>query len=173
MSFVMRKGEVRVLGSQELGARSPGNVVTAGPWTARDAYIAETAVTIDRLSAKIERLERREEVLVQRVAELVEHAQQTSRFQSLAESLRNSRDYKLDEMSRLVKELRARIDAIEGPRVDFNGLTYKSFIAVDRKLTELSDVLVRKATPARRRIAHLAMGLVVMTFGVVIAGQVL
>ncbi|MBN8911787.1 MAG: hypothetical protein J0H65_06960 [Rhizobiales bacterium] len=122
--------------SQDLGVAS--NVVTGGPWTARDAYIAETAVILDRLTAKIERLERQEEALVRRVAELTEHAQQVNRFQALAESLRNSRDYKLDEVFRMVKEVRGRVEAIEGPRTEFNGLTHKTFGAIDRKLAELS-----------------------------------
>jgi hypothetical protein len=124
--------------------------VTAGPWTGRDSYIAETAVTIDRLTAKIERLERQEDALAKRVAELVEHAQQANRFQALAESLRNSKDYKLDETLRLVKDLRGRIGAAEGPRADFNGLTYKSFVAVDRKLTELSAGQAREADRSGR-----------------------
>ena len=104
----MRKGDVSMAKTHDHGAKSSGGVVTAGPWSARDSYVAETAVTIDRLTAKLERLERREDALKQQVAELQEHAQQSTRFQSLAESLRNSRDYKLDEMVRLVKELRAR-----------------------------------------------------------------
>jgi len=164
-----------VLGSQELGAKSSGGVVTAGPWIARDNYVAETAVTIDRLTAKIERLERREEALAKRVQELVEHAQQSSRLQSLAESLRNSRDYKLDEMIRLVKELRARIDAIEGPRADYGSLTHKSFVAVDRKLAELSAALMRKRRPGvrlRLMVRNLFLGLVAVAAGLTIAGQV-
>jgi outer membrane murein-binding lipoprotein Lpp len=169
----MRKGEVRVFGSQELGAKGSGGVVTAGPWNARDAYIAETAVTIDRLTAKIERLERREEALAKRVAELVENAQQANRFQSLAESLRNSRDYKLDEMVRLAKDLRARIESMEGPRTAYNGLTHKSFAAVDRKLNELSAVLVGEAGPVGRLHARaLLAGAAAVVAGMLIAAVI-
>ena len=123
--------------SQDIGA--PSTIVTNGPWAARDTYIAETAVTLDRLTAKIERLERQEEALLKRVAELTEHSQQATRFQALAESLRNSRDYKLDEVFRLVKDVRGRVDAMEGPRAEFNALTHKTFSAIDRKLAELSE----------------------------------
>ncbi len=126
-----------MLGTQELGAKSPGNVVTAGPWLARDSFVAETAVLLDRLAAKIERLERREEALHAKVADLIEHTQQSGRLQALAESLRNSRDYKLDETVRLMKELRGRVDAIEGPRSDYAVLTHRSFVAIDRKFAEL------------------------------------
>lgn len=137
-------------GSQDAGAKGAGSVVTAGPWTARDSYIAETAVTLDRLSAKIERLERREEALKAQVAELHEHAQQSTRFQALAESLRNSRDYKVGEVLRLVKDLRARLEVVEGPRADFAGLTYKSLVSVERKLVELSTAQTRHADLAGR-----------------------
>lgn len=135
--------------SQDLGARGPGGVVTAGPWSARDSYVAETAVTLDRLSAKIERLERREEALKAQVGELLEQSQQSGRLQALAESLRNSRDYKLDEMVRLVKDVRGRLDLLEGPRPEFNALTCKSFISVDRKLAELAAGQVQGTRPAR------------------------
>ncbi|MCC7251489.1 hypothetical protein [Hyphomicrobium sp.] len=138
--------------------------MTAGPWSTRDTFIAETAVTIDRLTAKIERLERREDALAQRVTELAEHAQQASRFQSLAESLRNSRDYKLDEMIRLVKDVRGRVDALEGPRPDYNNLTHKSFIAIDRKLAELSAAQAREADRAGRlQPGSLAIGFLAAT----------
>jgi hypothetical protein len=132
-----------VLGTQELGAKGPGGVVTAGPWIARDSYVAETAVLLDRLAAKIERLERREEALHAKVSDLFEHAQQSGRLQSLAESLRNSKDYKLDETARLMKELRARVDAIEGPRSDYALLTHRSFVAIDRKFAEFSAALAK------------------------------
>ncbi|MDQ8698652.1 hypothetical protein [Hyphomicrobium sp. LHD-15] len=135
-----------MLGTQELGAKGAGNVVTAGPWLARDSYVAETAVLLDRLSAKIERLERREEALHAKVADLIEHTQQSGRLQALAESLRNSRDYKLDETVRLIKELRGRIDAIEGPRSDYAVLTHRSFVAIDRKFAELA---AQQAKPFR------------------------
>ena len=171
--FVLRMREVGVSGSLELGARGPGGVVTAGPWVARDAYIAETAVAIDRLSAKIERLERREEALAKQVAELIQHAQQTSRFQALMESLRNSRDYKLDEMMRQLKDVRARVETMEGPRADYNSLTYKTFIAVDRKLAEIEVALSRPAPTGRRRLAVLAAAVTATAFALSVTTGVL
>lgn len=159
-----------MLGSQELGARGPGGVVTSGPWAHRDNYIAETAVTLDRLTAKIERLERREDALKKQVAELIEQAAHASRLQALAESLRNSRDYKLDEVLRQVKDVRNRLDAMEGPRSDFNGLTYKTFAAIDRRLGELSvrDNRLPGFTFGRWA-ACLVVGLVTVT-GVAVGG---
>jgi phage shock protein A len=165
--------EVCVRRSQDVGAKSPSNVVTGGPWTPRDAYIAETAVTLDRLTAKIERLERQEEALAKRVAELTEHAQQAGRFQALAESLRNSRDYKLDEVFRLVKDVRARVEAMEGPRTEFNALTHKTFSSIDRKLAELSAGQAREADragqlqPGSVAIGFLAAAVAVSFLGLV------
>lgn len=125
-------------GVQDLGSRDPNGVVTAGPWLARDGYVADTAIAIDRLTAKIERLERREEALQKQVAELVELSHQSGRFQALAESLRNSRDYKIEETTRQVRDLRGRIDAIEGPKGDFASRTHRTLVDVNRKLAELS-----------------------------------
>jgi uncharacterized protein YoxC len=150
----------------------PSNVVTGGPWTARDAYIAETAVTLDRLTAKIERLERQEEALLKRVAELTEHAQQVNRFQALAESLRNSRDYKLDEVFRLVRDVRGRVEAIEGPRTEFNGLTHKTFGAIDRKLAELSAERSGLRWVGQLQPAGVAIGMVAVTAVISLVGLI-
>lgn len=160
--------------TQGLGAGGSGGVVTAGPWSARDSFVAETAVAFDRLAAKIERLERREEALKAQVGELLDHAHQAHRFQALAESLRNSRDYKLDEMVRLMKDMRARVEAIEGPRAEFNALTYKSFIAVDRKLGELATADAREARLSARlqasnvMVGVLGVALLAMTGGLLL-----
>jgi chromosome segregation ATPase len=148
-----------VLGVQDLGSRDPNGVVTAGPWLPRDGTVADTAITIDRLTAKIERLERREEALQKQVAELVELSHQAGRFQALAESLRNSRDYKIEETTRLVRDLRGRIDAIEGPKGEYSGRTHRTLVAIDRKLAELSEARAEAgcASKLRRRIASGAL----------------
>lgn len=149
-----------MLGSQDLGSRNPSNVVTAGPWMARDAYVAETAVTLDRLLAKVERLERREEALNTRVMELTESAQQATRLQALSESLRNSRDYKVGELTRQIKDVRARLDGIEGTRGAAGGLQFRTLADIDRKLGELSALERRTETMARRlAAAHICVGL--------------
>jgi outer membrane murein-binding lipoprotein Lpp len=159
--------------TQDLGAKVPKGVVTAGPWAGRESYIAETAVTLDRLTAKIARLEQREEALERRVAELLEQSDQAQRFQALAESLRNSREYKLDEIMRQMREARARVDALEGPRAEFKGLNHRNFIAVDRKLAELSAALNRSYFPAWLPAGGVAACFFIATMGALIAGRVL
>lgn len=155
---------------RDSGAKTSGGVVTTGPWASmRDGYIAETAIAIDRLIARVERLERREAVFEKQIADLLSHAHQASRFQALAESLRNSRDYKLDEIMRIAKDLRGRLDAVEGPRADFQKITYKTFAAIDGKLTELAARAARNAAVGRRaRI----LGLVALLAAVCVAAAV-
>lgn len=156
-------------GSFEIGAKGSDNVVMAGvvmtgPWPQREA-LAETSAhdsaTIDRLTAKLERLERREEALQKQMSELVEQSHQAGRLQALAESLRNSRDYKIDDVLRQVKELRARVEAIEGPRAEFAGAAHRSLVAIDRQLAELMVPVV--PVPARRGLRGWVLGGVLMT----------
>jgi chromosome segregation ATPase len=115
-------------------------VVTQGPWLGRDGFVAETAVQFDRVQASIARLERDLEKTRQSLAEMAEEANRTRRFQSFEDTLKNARDNKLEILQRGVRELKARLDAIEGEKSTFVGLTYKSFEAIDKKLSELSAV---------------------------------
>jgi phage shock protein A len=121
-----------------LNANDQSGVVTTGPWVARDGFVAETAVKMDRFQAKIERLEHQTELMKQHMAELIDNAQQANRFQAFEESLRNSREYKIDDVFRSVKDIKARLDHIEGSRTAFTGLTYKSMDVIDKKLMDLS-----------------------------------
>lgn len=126
-----------------LQSNEQSSVVTAGPWTTRDGYVAETSIKLDRLQAKLDRLEHQNDGMKQDVAVLVEKAQQASRFQAFEENLRNSREYKLDELVRSVRDLRARIEQLEGPRTKFAGLTYRSLDVVDKKLNDLNALQMK------------------------------
>jgi hypothetical protein len=118
-------------------AGEQSGVVTPGPWVARDGFVADTAVRLDRLQAKIERLEHQGELVKHHIEELMDNAHQANRLQAFEESLRNSREYKIDDLLRSVKDVKGRLDQIEGGRSIFNGLSYKSFEAIDKKLTDL------------------------------------
>jgi len=113
-------------------------VVTQGPWLGRDGFVAETAVQFDRVNAAIARLEREAEKARQTIAEMAEEANRARRFQAFEETLKNSRDYKLTDMQRGFRDLKSRLDGIEGGKTAFAGLTYRSFEAIDKKLAELS-----------------------------------
>ncbi|HUJ37320.1 MAG TPA: hypothetical protein VLW88_06550 [Hyphomicrobium sp.] len=128
-------------------------MVTQGPWLGRDGFVAETAVQFDRVQASIARLERDLEKTRQSLAEISEEANRTRRFQSFEDTLKNARDNKLAILQRGVHDLKGRLDAIEGEKSTFVGLTYKSFEAIDKKLSELSAVqaLVERAENTIRR----------------------
>ena len=139
-------------------------VVAQGPWLGRDGFVAETAVQFDRVNGSIARLERELEKSRQIVAEMAEEANRTRRFQAFDETLKNSRDYKITDLQRGFKDVKSRLDAIEGDKGTFVGLTYKSFEPIDRKLVELGalQTKVEKAEAAARRNATLffaALGL--------------
>lgn len=139
-------------------------VVAQGPWLGRDGFVAETAVQFDRVNGSIARLERELEKSRQIVAEMAEEANRTRRFQAFDETLKNSRDYKITDLQRGFKDVKSRLDAIEGDKGTFVGLTYKSFEPIDRKLVELTalQTQVEKTEAAARRNATLffaALGL--------------
>jgi len=118
-------------------------VVTHGPWLGRDGFVAETAVRFDRVQASIARLEREAEKAQRVVEELAEEVRLMHRFESFEQSMRNSRDNKIKEMEQGFQDLKARLEAIQGKRSTFVGLTYKTFESIDKKLAELSGLQAR------------------------------
>ena len=118
-------------------------VVTHGPWLGRDGFVAETAVRLNRVEGAIARLEREAEKAQRRADELAEEVARVRRFESFEESLRNSRVYKFKDSQKAFRDLKARLDAIEGTKSTFVGLTYKSFESIDKKLAELSALQAR------------------------------
>jgi hypothetical protein len=146
-------------------------VVAQGPWLGRDGFVAETAVQFDRVQASIARLERELEKSRQLIAEMAEEAGRTRRFQSFEDTLKNSRDYKLGDLQRGLRDLKVRLDAIEGERSTFAGLTYKSFEAIDKKLTELSTVqgLVARAETSVRRSTMLLIAVAALALAAIAA----
>ena len=144
-------------------------VVTQGPWLGRDGFVAETAVQFDRVQASIARLERELEKSRQTIAEMAEEAGRARRFQSFEDTLKNSRDYKMSDLQRCVRDLKARLDAIEGEKSTFVGLTYKSFEAIDKKLSELSamQALIERAETNVRRSTMLFIAVAAFAFAAV------
>jgi len=126
----------------------------------RDGFIAEAAVQFERIAGTIARLERELERSRAAIDEMTEEASRNKRFQAFEVSLENSRDYKITDLQRTCKDLKGRLDAIEGDRSKFAGLTYRSFESVDRKLAELADVQaqIERAAGAARRNEVLFLG---------------
>lgn len=113
---------------------------STGKWVGRDGFVAEAAVQFERIGGTIARLERELEKSRQTIAEMAEEANRNKRFQAFEVSIENSRDYKITDLQRCCKDLKGRLDAIEGDRSKFAGLTYRSFEPVDRKLAELGSL---------------------------------
>jgi len=143
-------------------------VVTKGPWLGRDGFVAETAVQFDRVNATIARLEREMEKSRQALAEMAEESNRARRFQAFEETLKNSRDYKITDMQRGYRDLKSRLDAIEGDKSTFVGLTYKSFDAIDKKLAELA-ALQAQFEKSERNVRRNAMLLAAAAVVAVIA----
>lgn len=131
-----------------------------GKWVGRDNFIAEAAVQLDRVNATVARLERELEKSRVTIAEMAEESSRTRRFQAFETSLENSRDYKITDLQRCTKDIKGRLDSIEGERSKYAGLTYKSFEAIDRKLAELSalQTSLQDAETAARRNEMLFFG---------------
>lgn len=138
-----------MLGASEFSVRDQGAVVTQGPWVARDSSASETALQVERLCAKLARLEHQGEVVNHHVTTLMDNARQATRFQAFAESLRNAREFKIDELQRTVRDVRARLEQVQGPKSKQSSLTYKSFETVDEKLRELAALQGRVASIER------------------------
>jgi septal ring factor EnvC (AmiA/AmiB activator) len=135
-------------------------VVAQGPWVGRDGFVAETAVQLDRVNASIARLERELEKSREALAALQEEANRTRRLEAFEETLKNSRDNKITELQRSCRDLKARLDTIEGDRSTFAGLTYKSFAAVDQKLAELVSLQERIDRSERKARRYAMLGAV-------------
>jgi chromosome segregation ATPase len=146
-------------------------VVAQGPWLGRDGFVAETAVQFDRVNATIARLEREVEKSREALAEMAEEANRVRRLQAFEETIKNSRDYKITDLQRWCRDLKQRLDLIEGDKSTYIGLTYRSFVAIDRKLAELSALQTQfeqSERNARRylMIAGIAAAAAVVGFGV-------
>jgi hypothetical protein len=119
--------------------------VTTLPRGGRDGFVADTVLRLDRLDAALSRLERDSEQARVAMVALIETAGEAKRLRAFDESLRNSREYKLDEIAR-------RLDRMEGDHAAFAALPHQSFEAVNKRLQELSQIEVTVArTEARMR----------------------
>jgi chromosome segregation ATPase len=115
-----------------------GNIISL-PRTG-DGFIAETAIKLDRLQAIVTTLDHETRESKKALSELTDVADRARRTQAFEESLRNAREYKIDELVRSCRDLKTRLDHIEGNRARFMSLPHNSFEEVNRKLSELDSV---------------------------------
>lgn len=146
-------------------------VVAKGPWLGRDGFVAETAVQFDRVNSMIARLERELEKSRKTISEMAEEANRVRRFEAFEETLKNSRDYKITDLQRGVRDLKTRLDAIEGDRTTFVGLAHKSFPVIDKKLTEFTTLQeqIDKSQRSAQRNATLMYGALAIAIVAVIS----
>ncbi len=142
--------------------------------TARDTFVASTAVKLEHLQAIVVRLEREAEETKALVSDLAETVEQNHRFYTFQQNEKRMKELRVDELLRCCKEIKARIDRIEGrdqPVVNFRETTFE---AVNKRLSELAQNQTRleRASLAVRRNALLLLGgifatLVVLCFRLV------
>ena len=113
----------------------------------------------DRVKASVARLEREAENAHGTMEKLADEIGVMHRFESFEQSLRNSRDNKINVMEQGFQDLKNRLDTIQGKKGMFAGLTYKSFETIDKKLAELSALQARVERSDRNmRICAVACG---------------
>lgn len=115
-----------------------GNVISL-PRTG-DGFIAEAAVKLDRLQAIVVALDQETKDSKKAISELTDLADRARRMQAFEESLRNSRAYKIDEMVRSCRDLKARLDHIEGRRANYTALPHNTFESVNEKLAQIAEI---------------------------------
>lgn len=139
-------------------ARASGK--PSGKWIAHEGFVAEAAVQFDRINGTVARLEHELEKARTTIAEMTEEVNRNRRFQAFDKSVENSRDYKISELQRCGRDLKARLEQIEGDKAAYANITYKSFVAIDRKLAELGGLKLHidRIEHAARRNEALFLG---------------
>jgi hypothetical protein len=102
----------------------------------RDSFIAETAITIDRLQETNRQLVSDVAELVVKVASLQEACALEDRWYGFHQAEKRVGESKLDEMVRHYRDLKVRLDKVEA-RPGGNYHAYRNFEEVSRKLGEL------------------------------------
>jgi DNA repair exonuclease SbcCD ATPase subunit len=109
------------------------------PLIARDSFVAETAGKIEQLQATLRLMSRDLSQVAGKVANLESSSEQEQRWQTFQTSEKRSKEAKLEELVRGLRDLKARLDRIEA-RTGGDFHAYKSFEAVSRKLAELETL---------------------------------
>ena len=141
----MTDGTSKLVTLRPTRAVAPHDIDPPVSTSERDGFIAETAVQLDQLQASILVLQRavadlagRRAVddLADRLTKIEEVAGQDHRLHAFLQVQQRARDDKLDEVVRMCRDLKARLDRIEARSAgDYHA--YTTFEAVSRKLGEL------------------------------------
>lgn len=121
----------------------PSSNVTALPMSSRGRPANTAAARLDRLDASLAELKSDLDLARSGLALLADSAAQAQRMRSFEESLRNSREYKIEEILRSTREVKDRLDKAEGDRAKYAALPITTWEALNTKITELSEMAHR------------------------------
>ncbi len=126
----------------------------------RDTFVASTAVKLEHLQSAIARLERGADEARMLISNLAETVEQNHRFYTFQQNEKRLKELRVDELLRCVKDVKARLDRIEGadlPAVDFSKTT---FDAVNHRIGEIArkQARIEDALMIARRGALFLLG---------------
>lgn len=105
----------------------------------RDAFVAETAIKLDRMLGEMKSIDRDLQLVKSDLAQVRADLSQNQRFSEFLERDHKLRATKLDELGRRFDYLTARLDAVDG-RSNGDFQSFRTFEAVSRRLTELGSI---------------------------------
>ena len=106
---------------------------------ARDAFVADMVIKVDQLRVEIKALARNLESQKESLVELREDTERNYRFSKFQEDEQRAGTSKVDDMTRRYRELKTRLDKIDG-QGGGNYHAYSNFESVSRRLTDLSSL---------------------------------
>jgi hypothetical protein len=146
----------------------------AVPLISRDSFVAETANKIEQMQASLRLLTREVGELSKAVGDMKSAADQDHRWHAYQENDRKARSAKFEEVLRVCRDLKSRLDRIE-PRAGGNYHAYNSFESVSRKLAELESFRdeARRVERNVTRRAWLFSGALVLASVIIVASNIL
>lgn len=109
------------------------------PLIARDAFVADMAIKLDQAQKEVRALAREVETVKKSVGEIREDTDRNYRFSSFQEGEQRARSQKVDDIFRRFRDLKARLDSIDGNRKgDFQ--SFESLESLSKRITELSSL---------------------------------
>jgi predicted RNase H-like nuclease (RuvC/YqgF family) len=106
---------------------------------ARDPFVADVSIKLDQIRGEVRALGREIEAAKRSITELRADTDRNYRFSTFQDTEQRSRFGKLDELAKRYKEMKGRVDSLEG-QTEGDYHSYRNFAAVSKKLTELDAI---------------------------------
>jgi hypothetical protein len=124
------------------------------PLISRDAFVTDMVIKLDQMQIEIKALARDFEATKRTVGEIREDTDRNYRFSAFQDGEQRARNTKYEEMVRRFKDLKTRLDAIDGKRSgDYQ--SFESLESVSKRLTELGS-LQRQFRDVERKLKYSA-----------------